>query len=229
MVGDPADVEECYLGKAGVLTSLRPGGLAIDMTTSSPLLAAQIAEAGKGRGIDCLDAPVSGGDVGARNATLSIMVGGSREACERARPLLGKLGRNIVWQGEAGAGQHTKMCNQIANAGNMLGLAESLAYAKAAGLDCRRVLESISSGAAGSWALSNLAPRVLDGDFAPGFFVKHFIKDMRIAVESAQAMAVDLPGLALALRLYEQVAAAGGEDYGTQALARLYFDGVAGG
>ena len=228
MVGEPADVEECYLGEMGVLTSLSTGALAVDMTTSSPGLAAKIAERGRSRGVACLDAPVSGGDIGARNATLSIMVGGDEEAFRRALPILQRMGRNIVRQGDAGAGQHTKMCNQIANAGNMLGLAESLAYARASGLDCGRVLESISSGAAGSWALSNLAPRALQEDFAPGFFVKHFVKDMRIAVESARAMDANLPGLDLALRLYEELAAAGGEDDGTQALARLYFDRLAG-
>ena len=226
MVGEPGDVEQCYLAESGVLSTLRRGALAIDMTTSSPRLAVRIAEEGRVRGVDCLDAPVSGGDVGARNSTLSIMVGGGEEAFVRALPLLQRLGKSIVRQGGAGAGQHTKMCNQIANAGNMLGLAEALAYARASGLDSALVLESISSGAAGSWALSNLAPRVLQGDYAPGFFVKHFIKDMRIALESAREMESELPGLELAKQLYERVAATGGEEDGTQALARLYFDSL---
>ena len=227
MVGYPTDVEECYLGAEGVLTTLAEGALAIDMTTSSPLLARHLHARGKEQGVACVDAPVSGGDVGAREATLSIMVGGEEDAFLRAQPVFEILGKNIVHQGAAGAGQHTKMCNQIANASVMLGVAEALAYAEQAGLDPQRVLESIASGAAGSWAMSNLAPRALEGDYAPGFFVKHFLKDMKIALESAAEMKLSLPGLALAHRLYEALAAEGGGEDGTQALIRFYREGKA--
>ncbi|TVR46834.1 MAG: NAD(P)-dependent oxidoreductase [Puniceicoccaceae bacterium] len=225
IVGYPRDVEAVYLGAGGILAALPEGGLAIDMTTSSPLLARRIAEEGARRGLACLDAPVSGGDRGAREATLSIMVGGDEATFARALPLFEAMGKNIVLQGGPGAGQHTKMSNQIAIASIMVGVAESLAYAKKAGLDPERVLQCIASGAAGSWSLSNLAPRALKGDYAPGFFVKHFIKDMKIALESAEAMQLPLPGLALARSLYEKLSAGGGDDEGTQALLRFYFEG----
>jgi 3-hydroxyisobutyrate dehydrogenase len=194
----------------------------VDMTTSRPDLAVRIATAASERGIEAMDAPVSGGDVGAREARLSIMVGGSQSAFARIRPLFELMGANIVYQGPAGSGQHTKMCNQIAIAAGMLGVCESIAYAKAAGLDPETVLESIGSGAAASWSLSNLAPRMIAGNFAPGFYVKHFIKDLSIALESAGAMGLRTPGLALARKMYEELAAAGGEDDGTQALYKLY-------
>ncbi|MDQ8205117.1 NAD(P)-dependent oxidoreductase [Pelagicoccus sp. SDUM812003] len=218
MVGYPQDVETVYLGESGILKSLRKGALAIDMTTSSPLLAKRIAEAGAANGIGILDAPVSGGDSGAREARLSIMVGGEREHFDRALPILEIMGKNIVYQGAAGAGQHTKMCNQIAIAGGMVAIAESLAYAKSAGLDPETVLKSISAGAAGSWSMSNLVPRALQGDFEPGFYVKHFIKDMGIAIESASEMGLELPGLAMAKRLYDELAEKGNGNLGTQAL-----------
>jgi len=222
IVGFPADVESVYLGEDGVLAQARSGSLAIDMTTSCPNLASRIAQEAAAKGIEVLDAPVSGGDIGAREARLSIMVGGSVSGFERALPLFEIMGKNIVHQGPAGSGQHTKMCNQIAIASGMMAISEAMAYAKKSGLQPETVLKSIESGAAGSWSLTNLAPRVLKGDYAPGFFVKHFIKDMKIAIESAQAMGLDLPGLQLAKKLYDQLASKGCEDDGTQALFKLY-------
>jgi len=222
IVGFPADVESVYLGEDGVLAQARSGSLAIDMTTSCPNLASRIAQEAAAKGIEVLDAPVSGGDIGAREARLSIMVGGSVSGFERALPLFEIMGKNIVHQGPAGSGQHTKMCNQIAIASGMMAISEAMAYAQKSGLQPETVLKSIESGAAGSWSLTNLAPRVLKGDYAPGFFVKHFIKDMKIAIESAQAMGLDLPGLQLAKKLYDQLAAKGCEDDGTQALFKLY-------
>lgn len=222
MVGYPADVEEVYLSEGGIIERARDGALLIDMTTSSPEVAIRVAEAAEWADLSSLDAPVSGGDVGAKNATLTIMVGGGEAAFERAEALLHVMGANVVLQGGPGAGQHTKMANQIAIAGSMLATVESITYAQRAGLDPRRVLASITAGSAASWSLANLAPRILDGDFAPGFFVKHFVKDMRIAVESAESMGLDLPGLATAKRLYEYLEANGGATLGTQALWLLY-------
>ncbi|MBC1284441.1 NAD(P)-dependent oxidoreductase [Listeria booriae] len=222
MVGYPTDVEELYLAEDGLLTTLRSGAIAIDMTTSSPNLAKQIAEEGKALNIAVLDAPVSGGDIGAKNGTLTIMVGGEQEAFEAAEPVLNAMGQSVILQGAAGAGQHTKMVNQIAIASNMIGVTEALCYAKKAGLDPEKVLASISGGAAGSWSLSNLIPRVLQDDFAPGFFIKHFIKDMRIALDEAKQMNLELPGLALAEQMYQQLADAGFAENGTQALIKHY-------
>lgn len=218
MVGYPRDVEEVYLGNSGLLEGLGPGSLAVDFTTSSPSLARQLAAAGADRGIAVLDAPVSGGDIGARNASLSIMVGGDQAAFERAKPLLQHLGKTIVLQGPPGSGQHTKMVNQILLAGTMVGIAEALLYARGAGLDPARVLESVGGGAAASWSLHNLLPRILKGDLEPGFYVEHFIKDMGIALAEAEAMNLSLPGLALAKQLYQAVVACGGRGKGTQAL-----------
>lgn len=222
MVGYPQDVEEIYFGANGLIAHAKPGAYLIDMTTSSPLLARRISEAAADRGLHALDAPVSGGDIGAREAKLSIMAGGEPAAFEAVRPLFERMGANIVLQGQAGAGQHAKMCNQIAIASNMLGVCEALAYAQAAGLDPRKVLDSIETGAAGSWSLSRLAPRIMEGDFEPGFYVKHFIKDMGIALEAAKEMKLELPGLALAESLYRRLAAMGYEEKGTQALAKLW-------
>lgn len=224
IVGFPQDVEELYLGSGKIIETAKPGSYLIDMTTSSPALAKTIYDAAKARGIHALDAPVSGGDVGARNGTLSIMAGGDEEAFTAVKPVLEKMGSNVLLQGGPGAGQHTKMVNQIAIASNMIGVCEALVYAKHAGLDLERVLESISSGAAGSWSLSNLAPRIIAGNFDPGFYVKHFIKDMSIALEAAEDMGIDLPGLQLAKQLYEKIAAAGLADLGTQALYRAWED-----
>lgn len=224
IVGFPTDVEEVFLGKEGVVAKAKPGALLIDMTTSSPELAERIHEQGAARNLRALDAPVSGGDVGAREARLSIMVGGDRAAFDEAQALFSLMG-NAVYQGAAGSGQKTKMANQIAIAAGMLGVCEAIAYSVKAGLDPRRVLESIEHGAAGSWSLSNLAPRMIDGNFDPGFYVKHFIKDMRIAVDSATNNSVDTPGLKLALSMYEELARKGMDDLGTQALYRLYTEG----
>ncbi|AGT31341.1 oxidoreductase [Geobacillus genomosp. 3] len=224
MVGYPHDVEQVYLGEGGILENARPGTYVIDMTTSTPTLARAIYEAAKQKGIHALDAPVSGGDIGAREGTLTIMVGGDEEVFLACKPILERLGTNIVLQGKAGAGQHTKMCNQIAIATNMIGVCEAMAYAKRAGLDPLKVLESIAKGAAGSWSLSNLAPRMLSGDFAPGFYIKHFIKDMKIALEEAERMNLPLPGLALAKQMYEELAQTGEENSGTQALYKRYVE-----
>ena len=223
MVGFPADVEQVYFGEGGILDAAKRGSILLDMTTSSPALAVRIFEAAAARGCAALDAPVSGGDVGAREARLSIMVGGEREAFEAAAPLFARMGK-AAYLGRAGSGQHTKMSNQIAIASGMVGVCEALAYAKRAGLDPAAVLASIERGAAGSWSLSNLGPRMLSGDFAPGFYVKHFIKDMRIALDSARAMGLDTPGLRLAESLYERLAQEWGQDLGTQALYKLFAD-----
>lgn len=222
MVGFPVDVEQTYLGNGGVIERAKPGALLIDMTTSSPLLAQKIAAAAATRNLSALDAPVSGGDVGAREARLVIMVGGDTEAFSRAEPVLARLGKVITRHGGPGAGQHCKMANQIAVAVGMVAWCEALIYVKKAGLSAPAVQAAIAGGAAGSWAMSNLAPRALAGDFAPGFYVKHILKDMRIALDAASEMKLELPGLALAKQLYDQVAARGGEDLGTQALYQLY-------
>jgi 3-hydroxyisobutyrate dehydrogenase len=221
MIGYPKDVEDVYLGENGVLQHAKPGAYVIDMTTSSPALARKIYSEAKKKGIHALDAPVSGGDVGAREGRLSIMVGGDSEAYEAVLPILQAMGTNIVHQGGAGAGQHTKMCNQIAIASNMIGVCEALAYAKRSGLNPESVLKSIESGAAGSWSLSNLGPRIIQGNFEPGFYVKHFIKDMGIALESAEEMGLHTPGLLLAKSLYMQLAEQGDENCGTQALFKI--------
>jgi 3-hydroxyisobutyrate dehydrogenase len=222
MVGYPQDVEEVYFGDEGILANAKEGTYVIDMTTSTPTLAKKIYQEAKKRNIYALDAPVSGGDIGARQGTLTIMVGGDEEVFSACKPILERLGTNIILHGKAGAGQHTKMCNQIAIASNMIGVCEALAYAKRSGLDPFKVLESISQGAAGSWSLSNLAPRMLSGDFKPGFYVKHFIKDMKIALEEAEKMNLQLPGLELAKSMYEELAKAGEENSGTQALYKRY-------
>jgi 3-hydroxyisobutyrate dehydrogenase len=227
IVGYPADVERVYLGEDGLVAHARRDAVLIDMTTSTPSLAVRIAAAAASRGVSALDAPVSGGDVGARDARLTIMVGGEAGAFSDAEQLLRVMGPNVVLQGGPGAGQHTKMANQIAIADTIVGVCESLAYAESAGLDPARVLDSIGAGSAGSWQLANYAPRMLRGDFAPGFFVKHFIKDMRIARDEAEAMGLALPGLLLALDLFEELAAAGHEDRGIHALYLLYRGRVA--
>jgi 3-hydroxyisobutyrate dehydrogenase len=218
MVGYPSDVEEVYLGKSGLIKNSKRGSYLLDMTTSAPSLAIKIFQVANEKGIHVMDAPVSGGDIGARDAKLSIMVGGEKESFDVVKPLLELLGTNIVYQGPAGAGQHTKMSNQIAIASNMIGVCEAIVYAQKAGLDPDNVLKSIATGAAGSWSLSNLAPRMIKGDFEPGFYIKHFIKDMKIALEEAEKMEMAVPGLALAKSLYEQLAENGEENCGTQAL-----------
>jgi len=222
MVGYPSDVEDIYLGENGILRHAKEGAFVIDMTTSKPSLAKKIAEQAKEKSIHALDAPVSGGDIGARNGTLAIMAGGEKEAFEACLPLFSVMGENIQYQGPAGSGQHTKMCNQIAIAAGMVGVAEAMAYAEKSGLNPEQVLKSITTGAAGSWSLSNLAPRMLKGDFAPGFYVKHFIKDMGIALEEAELMGEEMPGLALAKSLYDKLSAQGEENSGTQSIYKLW-------
>ncbi len=218
MVGYPHDVEEVYFGENGLIENGKKGSYFIDMTTSSPSLAVKIYEEAKRHGISALDAPVSGGDIGAREAKLSIMAGGDKEAFDEVLPLLKKLGTNIVYQGISGSGQHAKMSNQIVIASTMIGVTEAIIYAEKAGLDPDKVLKSISTGAAGSWSLSNLVPRMLQGDFKPGFYIKHFIKDMNIALEEAGKMEMDAPGLALAESIYSDLAEKGEENSGTQAI-----------
>lgn len=228
MLGMPTDVEEVYCGGGsvpagqGILDRAVSGTLLIDMTTSSPTLAARIAAIAAARGLDAIDAPVSGGDVGARNAALVIMAGGTAAAFERARPLFARLGKSATLLGPAGAGQRCKLANQIAVAVGMVAWCESLAHARAGGLDPALVQQVLSGGAAGSWALTNLAPRAIAGDFAPGFFVRHLVKDIRLAREAAAETGIELPGLATAERLYDAVMAGGWGDEGTQVLLRLY-------
>lgn len=222
MVGYPKDVEEVYLGESGIINYAKKGSYLIDMTTSSPRLAKKIYDIASERGLYALDAPVSGGDVGAKNGTLAIMVGGDEEAFEAMLPVFQAMGENIILQGHAGAGQHTKMSNQITIASNMIGVCEAIMYAKKAGLDPTRVLDSITTGAAGSWSLSHLAPRMIKGDDAPGFYIKHFIKDMIIALEEADMMKLNMPGLELSLKLYKELATNGYEDAGTQALIKWF-------
>ncbi|WP_252503762.1 NAD(P)-dependent oxidoreductase [Sporosarcina sp. Marseille-Q4943] len=222
MVGYPTDVEEVYYSEDGIFANAREGMVFVDMTTSSPALAKKIAADAEERGISSIDAPVSGGDVGAKNGTLSIMCGGNEQTFREVLPLLQEFGKQIVYQGEAGAGQHTKMCNQIAIATNMIGVCEALAYGKEAGLDLETVLESISSGAAGSWSLSNLAPRMIKGDFEPGFYVKHFLKDMKIALAEAELMKLPLPGLQMAKEMYNELVEEGYGEKGTQVLYEQY-------
>ncbi|POZ57899.1 2-hydroxy-3-oxopropionate reductase [Lysinibacillus sphaericus] len=222
MVGYPADVEEVYFGENGLFQTAEAGNIVIDMTTSEPTIAKKIYAHAQTLGVEALDAPVSGGDVGAQNGTLSIMVGGDQMTFNRAVPVLQQFGANIVYQGEAGAGQHAKMCNQIVIASGMIGVCESLAYGLKAGLDLSTVLQSISSGAAGSWSLSNLAPRMIKEDYAPGFYIKHFVKDMKIALDESKKMGISLPGLALAYEMYEKLIEAGYGENGTQALLTYY-------
>ena len=193
IVGHPADVREVTLGDDGALAGAKAGDLLVDMTTSEPALAREIAEAAKARGVSSVDAPVSGGDVGAKEARLSIMVGGDPEAVEALSPLFGLMGKTIVHQGPPGAGQHTKMVNQILIASNMIGVCEALLYGHKAGLDLNKVLQSVGGGAAGSWSLNNLGPRLLAGNFEPGFYVEHFLKDMRIALDESRRMRLALP------------------------------------
>lgn len=221
MVGYPKDVEEVYLGEKGILKNAKKGSYVIDMTTSEPSLAKKIYDEAKAKGIHSLDAPVSGGDIGAKNAALTIMAGGDSDAFEKMMPVLQVMGKNIILQGGAGAGQHTKMCNQIAIASNMIGVCEAMVYAKKAGLDPARVLESIGAGAAGSWSLSNLAPRMIKGDFEPGFYVKHMVKDMNIALAEAEKMGLWTPGLELSKSLYDEIVRENKENKGTQVLFEL--------
>ena len=218
IVGFPDDVRQVYLGENGILTMAKSGSIVVDMTTTEPSLAVEVHQAARAQGISSIDAPVSGGDVGAREARLAIMIGGDKEAVDAIHPLFEAMGQNIVYQGEAGSGQHTKMCNQITIAGTMIGVCEALLYGAKAGLDLEIMLSTISKGAAGCWSLENLAPRVLKRNFDPGFFVEHFIKDMGIALDEAKRMGISLPGLSLVHQLYLATQAQGHGRLGTHAL-----------
>ena len=218
IVGHPTDVQQVLLGENGIFSTLPPGGIVVDMTTSSPQLAKFTAQEAATRQLYLIDAPVSGGDIGAKNATLSIMVGGEKAVADQLRPIFELLGQNIVYHGEAGCGQHAKMVNQILVATNMVGLCEGLLYAYRAGIDLENVLQSIATGAAGSWTLSNLGPRILSGDFEPGFYIGHIVKDLGIAVEECRRMELVLPGLELADSLFRLASAHGFADNGTQSL-----------
>ncbi|MEQ8209019.1 MAG: NAD(P)-dependent oxidoreductase [Lacipirellulaceae bacterium] len=224
IVGHPADVREVILGEQGALAGCSDRNVLVDMTTSLPSLAEEIAEKASKQNVIAIDAPVSGGDVGARNGALSIMIGGDKETVEALQPCWDAMGSKWVWQGEAGAGQHTKMVNQTLVAAGMIGICEALLYAYKAGLDLNTAYESVSSGAAGSWAFSNLAPRIIDGDDAPGFFIEHFIKDLGIVLSEAKGLELKLPGVELAHQLYEKASAAGHGKNGTQALIHALAD-----
>lgn len=222
MVGYPQDVEETYFGEKGIFSIENKGLIVIDMTTSTPTLAKKIDRVAKEKEMFSIDAPVSGGDIGAQLGKLSIMCGGEKEIFDQVLPILRLFGATILYQGPAGAGQHTKMCNQITIATGMIGVCEALAYGKKAGLDLEQVLSSISTGAAGSWSLSNLAPRMIAGNFEPGFYIKHFVKDMKIALEEAEKMNLQLPGLQLAKSMYDELITQGYENNGTQTLIKSY-------
>jgi 3-hydroxyisobutyrate dehydrogenase len=223
MVGYPDDVEEVWRGPQGFMSAAKSGCVLIDMTTSSPALARSLAAEAAAKGFGPLDAPVSGGDRGAREGTLTIMAGGAQQDFDFAQPVFAAMGKTIVLQGAPGTGQLCKLANQIGIASGMIAMAEALAFARATGLNLETTLRSISGGGASSWALLNLAPRVLKGDFAPGFYVKHFVKDIGLALDVCREQKVSLPGLELAAKLYAEVVAAGEGDAGTHALARLYF------
>lgn len=222
IVGYPKDVEEAYFGESGILNNAEEGSIVIDMTTTSPKLSVRIYNEAKAKNIRALDAPVSGGDVGAKDGTLSIMVGGDNDVFEECREVLSCMGTNIIYEGKAGSGQHTKMANQIAIAGAVSGVCEAITYAEKSGLDVEKMLNSISKGAAGSWQMSNMAPRMIKGDFEPGFYIKHFIKDMKIAVEECEGFKSELVVLNKVLEMYEKLEENNMGDLGTQALIKYY-------
>ncbi len=220
IVGYPSDVESIYLSEDGLVNNAKEGTFFCDMTTTTPSLEMKIAKQAAKRGCKFFDAPVSGGDVGARNATLTIMLGGDKDSLDDIIPYLEKMGKSINYMGKAGMGQHTKMCNQIVISGTMIGVSEALVYGKKAGLDVPAMIDAIRPGAAGCWTLDNLAPRVVKNDFAPGFMIDHFIKDMKIALEESKAMNIELKGLALVEKLYEKLQEEGYGKDGTQALVK---------
>lgn len=224
IVGFPQDVREVFLGEDGALAGSKPGNILVDMTTSEPSLAIEISEAAKAKGVQAVDAPVSGGDIGAKEARLSIMIGGDAEVVTAMQPCWEAMGKTIVHQGPAGAGQHTKMVNQILISTMMIGVCEALLYGYKSGLDLETVLKSVSTGAAGSWSLSNLGPRMINNNFDPGFFVEHFVKDMGIALAESRKMGLSLPGLAMAEQLYISVKAKGWGRNGTHALLMALAD-----
>ncbi|WP_261982899.1 NAD(P)-dependent oxidoreductase [Enterococcus avium] len=223
MVGYPSDVEEIYYGANGIFSVEVKDKILVDLTTSTPTLAEKIYQTAKKEGAAALDAPVSGGDLGAQNGTLSIMIGGDQAVYDSVVPLFDIMGKSYSLQGKAGAGQHTKMANQIMIAGTMTGMTEMLVYAKAANLDVEKVLETLGGGAAQNWSMSNYAPRILKADYSPGFFVKHFIKDLKIALDEAEKMHLNLPATKLATELYERLADQGFDNDGTQALIKLWW------
>lgn len=222
IVGYPEDVEQVILGKDGVLSTADSGSVLVDMTTSTPALAERIHLEASKKGVQSVDAPVSGGDVGAREGTLAIMAGADPSAFERVEPLFSIMGKNVRLMGGPGKGQHTKMCNQILIAGTMIGVVESLLYAFKAGMDQQEVIEVIGKGAAGSWSINQLGPRIAEGNYDPGFFIKHFVKDMRIALDEARRMQLALPGLALAEQFYTAAISLGYEELGTQGLYKVF-------
>lgn len=222
IVGFPEDVRATILGTKGIVEGAKPGSVVVDMTTSSPGLALEIHKSLKAKEIESLDAPVSGGDLGARQATLAIMVGGDKPVYDKILPLFEIMGKNIALMGGPGAGQHTKMSNQILIAGTMIGTVESLVYAYKSGLDLESVIRVIGSGGAGSWSINNLGPRIAKGDFEPGFYIKHFIKDMGIALDEARGMNISLPGLALVNQFYMAAKAMGYGELGTQGLYKVF-------
>lgn len=224
MVGYPKDVEEIYYGENGVFHGDVTGKILVDMTTSTPTLAEKIAKTAAEKGAEAMDAPVSGGDLGAKNATLTIMCGGEPAVFDKLLPLFQVMGKTYTLHGPAGKGQHTKMANQIMIAGTMTGMTEMLVYAKAAGLDMPKVIQTLAGGSASNWSMENYGPRILKEDYSAGFFVKHFIKDLKIALDEAQKMSLDLPATNLACQLYERLAAAGHDNDGTQALIKLWWD-----
>ena len=221
IVGFPHDVEEVYLGDNGILKSIKKGSIVVDMTTSEPSLAQRIYNEAKKLGVSSLDAPVSGGDVGAKNGTLAIMIGGDKETYENVLLFFELMGKNISYMGKEGAGQHTKMSNQILIASTMIGTIESLLYAYKAGNDLDEVIEVIGKGAAACWSINNLGPRIAKGNFEPGFFIKHFVKDMGIALKEARILKLSLPGLALAYQFYMYAMALGLENLGSQGLYKV--------
>ncbi len=222
IVGYPIDVEEVYLGDTGILKGVKSGAIIIDMTTSEPSLAQKIYEEAKLKGVSSIDAPVSGGDIGAKEGTLAIMVGGDNASYEKVFPLFQLMGKNIAYMGKAGAGQHTKMSNQILIASTMIGVVESLLYAYKAGNDLDEVINVIGKGAAGCWSINNLGPRIVKNNFDPGFFIKHFVKDMGIALKEAKNMNLALPGLSLAYQFYIAAQALGLENLGTHGLYKVF-------
>ena len=223
IVGYPEDVEETYFGEKGIFQTATAEHILIDMTTSTPSLAVKLYKKGKENGIAVLDAPVSGGDLGAQKGTLTIMVGGDEATYAAIEPIFKEFSSKVNLQGSAGKGQHTKMANQIMIAGTMTGMTELLVYADAAGLDLEKVLDTVGGGSAGNWSLANYGPRILQGDFSPGFFIKHFVKDLKIALNEASRMDIDLPFTALAQQLYEKLEINGHGDEGTQAFIKLWW------
>ena len=226
MVGMPQDVHNIYFGNNGLIANVEKGTVLVDMTTSNPSLAQEIYEEATKRQVHSLDVPVSGGDIGARNGTLSLMVGGDEDVFLSIQDVLSTFAETIVYQGKAGSGQHTKMCNQILGVNNLIGVCESIAYALAANLNVENVLKSIATGAAGSWSMTNLGPKIIAADFNPGFFVKHMLKDLNIAQKECLNLGIHLPGLKKALELFTQLEEKGYGDYGTQVLAKYYIESL---